>query len=1058
METMHQPGEVIAERYRIIDTLGRGGVGITYAAEDLQGDKRVALKALSLRRMTDWKKMELFEREAKVLSQLSHAAIPRYLDYFQADFASDRCFYIAQELAPGQSLAALVENGWQPEETEVRRLAAKVLEILIYLQSLTPPVIHRDIKPPNIIRSEDGQIFLVDFGAVVDSYRHTIAGGSTVVGTYGYMAPEQFRGQAALETDLHGLGATLLFLLTGKSPADLPRRQLRIDFRSSLHVSGQFADWLEKMLEPAREDRFQSAEEALAVLQGEREIAPSLTPKRRKPKGSPIRLNQAEELLAVEIPPVWLRSNYHAVLALLPPLLSGFFFAIIIDIYDLFNINIFLALLVMFVALIYYLFNNHFSVSLLENTLGGLSHTRLDIDRDYLRFEQHLLGWCHQKFCVSTKYIERVTRSRIGLPLRKKPLTFLTMQFQSGQKHSFGLFLDRGEHEWLVEEIAAFLEKTQLLPEKGQTLEHRNFLPEKVAYGSSLTTHQVIPKAFWLIVIGLLLQQSPFIILGSIAFLNSVLLLVLKKESTYCKQGLFQYNQGDYRGAIQYYDRAINLKPKFVDAYLYRGLARSALGDKQTAIQDYDIAINLNDKCVDAYLYRGLARSALGDNQTAIKDYDMAISLKAGLAEAYLYRGLALYCLHDKQGAIREYNRAIGMKPKFSEAYYHRGKARAALGEKQKAIEDYDRAISLNQRFVEAYFYRGVALSYLGYNRKAIKDYSHAISLKPQVAQSYLYRGVAYLAIGNHQTAIKDYDRAISFNSDLTEAYLYRGWAYSKLGDNQTAIENYDTAINLNPKAEAYCDRGTARSLLGDNQTAIEDFNTAINLNPDLAEAYLGRGWARSALGDNQAAIEDFNRAISLNPDLAEAYLGRGWARSALGDDRGSIEDYDRAISLDTKLAAAYFLRGAARSNLGDYRGAIEDFTELVRLQPTDNNYYNRGVIYYLVGNYSEAIRDLKRALIINPKFVAAYYNRGNARYELGDEPGATEDYNLALQLEPADMDASDEHGFYGRGLAMSRMGRVEEARADLQKAAQICSDRHNTTLHKKIMAAIEQL
>jgi eukaryotic-like serine/threonine-protein kinase len=83
--------------------------------------------------MSDWKKMELFEREAKILSQLNHPAIPRYLDYFQVDTNSDHSFYIAQQLAPGTSLAMLIENGWRPHEGEVRQIAAQILEILIYL-------------------------------------------------------------------------------------------------------------------------------------------------------------------------------------------------------------------------------------------------------------------------------------------------------------------------------------------------------------------------------------------------------------------------------------------------------------------------------------------------------------------------------------------------------------------------------------------------------------------------------------------------------------------------------------------------------------------------------------------------------------------------------------------------------------------------------------------------------------------------------------------------------------------------------------------------------------
>jgi ankyrin repeat protein len=275
MPLLHQIGDTIATRYRILDTLGEGGGSIAYRVEDLQSGELLALKALSLHGAAEWKAIALFEREAQVLAQLNHPAIPRYEHYFQVDTTGDRTFYIAQELVPGKSLAELVQEGWHASELEVKQVAQQLLEILIYLHGLAPPVIHRDIKPENIIRREDGRVFLVDFGAVQDTYHSTIAKSNTVVGTFGYMAPEQFRGQSLPASDLYGLGATLLFVLTHRSPADLPTDGLHLNFRDRLPISPAFADWLEKMLEPDVGDRFSSAKAALAALTSQKRLRKS---------------------------------------------------------------------------------------------------------------------------------------------------------------------------------------------------------------------------------------------------------------------------------------------------------------------------------------------------------------------------------------------------------------------------------------------------------------------------------------------------------------------------------------------------------------------------------------------------------------------------------------------------------------------------------------------------------------------------------------------------------------------------------------------------------------
>ena len=268
IEELHQIGNIVRDRYSIIAVLGQGGMATTYAAIDQLSNQSVAMKVLSLRQASQWKAIELFEREAKVLASLDHPQIPKYLDYFHIDLDSDRRFYLVQELIEGESLAAIAQQGERMTEAEVKEIATQILTVLCYLHELSPPVVHRDIKPQNLIRRPNGAIALVDFGAVQDVYRHTISGGSTFVGTYGYMAPEQFRGQATCASDLYGLGATLLFLLTQRLPSELPQNRMKIDVRACTNVSSAFADWLANVLEPVTEDRFNSARIALDALEG----------------------------------------------------------------------------------------------------------------------------------------------------------------------------------------------------------------------------------------------------------------------------------------------------------------------------------------------------------------------------------------------------------------------------------------------------------------------------------------------------------------------------------------------------------------------------------------------------------------------------------------------------------------------------------------------------------------------------------------------------------------------------------------------------------------------
>jgi serine/threonine protein kinase len=236
----------------------------------------VVLKQLKLQRMSDWKSLELFEREARVLASLAHPNIPRHVELFahdgtrghpvsalgQLDGGSLVSVYVRVE---GHSLQEHVDGGHVMHAPQLIAALDQLLSVLEYLHGLQPPVIHRDIKPANVIIDAAGAAHLVDFGAIKNHLRE----GSTTVGTFGYFPMEQMMGRAQPASDLYALGMTLLVVATNVRPEQMPT-----DPDTGKVAIGTFAPGLppgvrsalEAMLEPAVGRRVQTASAARALL------------------------------------------------------------------------------------------------------------------------------------------------------------------------------------------------------------------------------------------------------------------------------------------------------------------------------------------------------------------------------------------------------------------------------------------------------------------------------------------------------------------------------------------------------------------------------------------------------------------------------------------------------------------------------------------------------------------------------------------------------------------------------------------------------------------------
>jgi Protein kinase domain len=258
---------LLGGRFVVREPLAAHGSARTLGGSVRDSGDPVVIKMLSVSGLADWKQLELFQRGIAVLRGLSHPGIPRHLGDGQLARGGETMYYWVQQRMPGRTLAAGLADGQRWTEARARALADGVLVILEYLQGFSPPILHRDLKPSNIIELPgDAGWALIDFDLVKDTIDPE-GSETTALGTAGYAPLEQLMGRAVPASDLYGLGATLVAVLSRKSPADLLDDDAsRLEFRAHVRVSEAFAGFLEQLLAPRVSRRPADATAARARL------------------------------------------------------------------------------------------------------------------------------------------------------------------------------------------------------------------------------------------------------------------------------------------------------------------------------------------------------------------------------------------------------------------------------------------------------------------------------------------------------------------------------------------------------------------------------------------------------------------------------------------------------------------------------------------------------------------------------------------------------------------------------------------------------------------------
>lgn len=215
---------LLHDRYMILEKVGTGGFGAVYKARDIRNlDRLVAIKAIELDTLSASQAIEAtdtFNRELSLLSSLDHWHLPHVYEHF----IDATHWYLVMDFIDGEPLDEYLQQIQQTSLPlhEVVNIGLQLCDVLRYLHQLKPPIIFRDVKPANIMRTPGGHLYLIDFG-IARRFKRGQARDTTPLGSPGFAAPEQYgKAQTTTRSDLYGLGATLYYLLTGYDPASTP--------------------------------------------------------------------------------------------------------------------------------------------------------------------------------------------------------------------------------------------------------------------------------------------------------------------------------------------------------------------------------------------------------------------------------------------------------------------------------------------------------------------------------------------------------------------------------------------------------------------------------------------------------------------------------------------------------------------------------------------------------------------------------------------------------------------------------------------------------------------
>jgi eukaryotic-like serine/threonine-protein kinase len=985
-----EAGVVLAQRYEIVSILGEGGMGAVYKAKDLELNRLVALKVIRRELAGNQAIIDRFKQELILATQVTHKNVIRIYDLGE----SDSMKFITMEFVEGEDLRSLITTRKKlppREAVEIIQQACRALEA-----AHSVGVIHRDLKPQNIMQDKSGRILVMDFGLARTLEGDGMTQSGALVGTMEYMSPEQALAKNLDQrSDIFSLGLIFYELLTGQVPfrADsalaslIKRTQERVVPISELDatVPAALSEMVSRCLEREVDDRYQSISDLLADLE---------TWKNEGSAGAPV--YQSSVYRPSKKKKTFTGKDYLlggvAALAVMAFVLAGYF-GMRSKLPKSESIAKQQAAIVPAVSLAILPFHN-MTDNAKDDWIGNSVADMLSTD----------VGQSAHLRTVSTDRLHQVLSDlRIGPQTSIDPDTIRRVaEFSNADVVVSGQYARFGD-QIVIDATIRDLKRDQTVPVKAQALEKD--LPTAI---DSLA--DAVRK-------NLSLSQDIINELKAQSF----------KATSKSVDALREYNEG-----LTFMREGKNL-----DAYKSFQAATAA---------DPDFALALSRQ--------GEVQSELGfetdSEQSSRRAKDLAESQNLPLPVKYLISASHARIMDDKPKAIEAYENLARSVPGDSDVQYTLGSLYLESGDYAKARSVFAKILETDPKNIKALWGMGVVENIAGSPQAALDALSKGLSLAIQVdnqeqkALMLLSMGISYRLLNKPDEAMRNYQDSIAINEKIGQK---RGVAaaldemanfQAMNGKSDAALASYKKALALQREigmkketANSLMDMGTVYQDRGDYDQALDMYKQALQIQREqgdqqneslclnnIAAVYLTKGDPDNAFTFYQQALQ-LRQKLGVAGTIAEtmgglgeAYVSTGQYEQALKSLMGALElsrksgDPMRAAIVSHEIGLVFEYQGRFGAAVKSMQDAVSAFREQGEHGRDMASFQNdlAGALAR-AGRGDESAKPLEEAEAIarqlkNDALMAIIMNtRGDVVFYKGDYPAANQMYQNALKL-----------------------------------------------------------